>query len=108
MKDVAYDWIMWKGGRGEDAAPMSWQVFQDAFLDRFFPREMRKAKVEEFMNLRQDSMMVKEYCLRFTQLSMYAPELVVNPRSNMSKFVTEVSDLVVKKCRTAMLIVGYC
>ena len=53
LKDVAYDWVvMWKNSRGENAAPMIWKVFQDTFLDRFFPCEMREAKVEEFMNLR--------------------------------------------------------
>lgn len=64
---------------------------------------MREAKVEEFMNLRQGSMTVKKYCLKFTQLSKYAFKLVADPRSNMSKFVTGVSDLVFKECRTTML-----
>ena len=30
---------------------MTWQLFQDAFLDRFFPLEMREAEIEEFINL---------------------------------------------------------
>ena len=70
LKDVAYDWVeMWRKSRGENAAPMTWHLLQDAFLDRFFPLEMREAKIEDFMNLRQGSMIVKEYCLRFNQLS---------------------------------------
>lgn len=49
MKDVAYDWVeMWRMSRDKDAAPMTQQLFQDAFLDRFFPLEIREAKIEEF------------------------------------------------------------
>ena len=64
---------------------------------------MREAKVEEFMNLRQGSMTVKEYCLKFNQLAKYAPDLIADPRVSMSKFMTGVSGLVLKECRTAML-----
>ena len=56
---------MWRKNRGENAALMTWQVFQDVFLDKFFPLEIRKAKIKEFMNLRQGSMTVKEYYLKF-------------------------------------------
>ncbi|PHU09414.1 hypothetical protein BC332_21274 [Capsicum chinense] len=56
--------LQWKG-RGEDAAPMTWKVFQDAFFDKFFPLEMREAKIEEFMNLTQGSMTIKECFLKF-------------------------------------------
>ncbi|TMW81531.1 hypothetical protein EJD97_009093, partial [Solanum chilense] len=40
-----------------------------AFLERFFAREMREAKVEEFINLKQGSMTVREYSLKFVKLS---------------------------------------
>ena len=53
LKGIAYDWVVsWRKGRGEDDSPITWQIFQDAFLDRFFPLELREAKNEEFMNLR--------------------------------------------------------
>lgn len=61
LKDVAYDWItMLKDGKGENATPMSWQVFLNTFLERIFPYEVREAKVKEFINLRQGSMIGKE------------------------------------------------
>ncbi|WMV46671.1 hypothetical protein MTR67_040056 [Solanum verrucosum] len=44
-----------------------------AFLDRFVPLEMREAKVPVFINIRQENMSVKEYVLRFTQLSRFHP-----------------------------------
>ena len=48
--------------------------------------------------------MVKEYCLKFNQLSKYAPDQIADSRSSMSKFMTGVFGLVFKECRTAMLI----
>lgn len=41
--------------RGENITPMSWDAFQTYFLDRYFPREMREANIEEFMEMRQGS-----------------------------------------------------
>ena len=38
LKDLAYDWgFAWRKGRGEGVVPTTWQEFQDAFLDKFFP-----------------------------------------------------------------------
>lgn len=61
---------------------MGWDIFQMAFLDRLFPYVMRNDKVEEFMNLIQGFMSVKEYCLKFTKLSKYALELL-NSKARM-------------------------
>ncbi|KAH0695924.1 hypothetical protein KY289_013406 [Solanum tuberosum] len=85
------------------AGPINWEVFKKAFLDRFFPREKREAKVEEFINLRQGGISVQEYSFKFTKLSKYAPSLVSNPRDEMSCFVTGVSDSIEEECRAAML-----
>ena len=50
---------------------VTWELFKTTFLERFFPRDMREAKVEEFINLKQGSMTVKEYSLKFVKLSRY-------------------------------------
>lgn len=65
---------------------------------------MREAKILEFINHCEGKMRMKEYFLNFTQLSWYAPTVVVNPRSRMSKFVLAVSEIMVKECCTSMLI----
>ena len=49
-------------------------------------------------------MSAKEYTLKFTQLARYALHVVADSKSKMSKFMSGVSDSVVKECRTAMLI----
>jgi len=60
--------------------------------------------VLEFINFRQGKLSVKDYALMLTQLLKYAPSLVADSRPRMSKFVSGVSDLLVKECRTTMLI----
>lgn len=57
-----------------------------------------------FMNLRQGGMNVKEYPLKFTQFSKYAPTMEANPRASINKFMMGVSSLVEKECLTAMLL----
>ncbi|XP_049362923.1 uncharacterized protein LOC125827652 [Solanum verrucosum] len=72
LKDVGHICCtQWKDNRGADAAPVTWDCFTGAFLDSFFPRELIKAKAKEFMNLKQGSMSVQEYGLKFTQLSRF-------------------------------------
>ena len=84
--------------------PLDWDKFKGVFLDCFFPLEVRKAKVQEFIHLQQGNMTIKEYALRFTQLSKYAPTMVADFRARMSMFVLDVSEIVVKEYHTAMFI----
>ncbi|KAH0720208.1 hypothetical protein KY290_005124 [Solanum tuberosum] len=105
LKGVAQVWFnLWKEARPVGMGPIEWERLRSGFIDRFFPLDMREALVLEFINLKQGSMSVKEYALRFTQLSKYAPSIVADSRSRVSKFVSGVSYLVVKACRTTMLI----
>ncbi|XP_049406260.1 uncharacterized protein LOC125869904 [Solanum stenotomum] len=92
LKGVAQMWCnKWKDGRPIRTGPR--ETFKLAFLDRFFPLELREVKMQEFINLRQGGMSVKKYALKFTQLSKYAPTLVADSRAKMNKFVMGVSDL---------------
>ncbi|KAK4737506.1 hypothetical protein R3W88_001203 [Solanum pinnatisectum] len=105
LKDVSHVWYtQWKESRGRDAAPITWECFSETFLDMFLLRDLRKARAQEFMNLRQGSMKIQEYGLKFTQLSRYAPYMVADSRAQMNKFLYGVSDLVKTKCRNAMLL----
>ena len=82
---------------------MTWETFKKTFLDRFFPRENREAKVVEFINLRQGEMSVHEYYLKFTKFSKYVPSLVSDPRYEMSRFVMGVLNNFQEECHSAML-----
>lgn len=54
---------------------MEWDEFVDLFMEMFFPLELREDKVQDFINLIQGNMSVKEYLLKFTQLASYAPTM---------------------------------
>ena len=72
----------WKEGRDKNAPPASWACFDKAFSRHFFPQELREANV--FVTLKQDSLSVHEYVLKFTELSYYAQEIVKDIVSRMS------------------------
>ena len=76
--------------------------FQDSISERFFPREMREAKVEEFINLKQGTMTVREYFMKFVKLSRYVTSLVSNSRDEMSRFLTGIAEDLEEVCRAAM------
>ena len=77
LKDVAQVWHrMWRDDRPPGEVPITWDVLKTSFLESFFPREQRESKVEEFINLRQRGMSVREYSLKFVKISKYASSLV--------------------------------
>ena len=85
LKDVAQTWCkMWRDSRVLGGVPVTWELFKTAFLERFFPREMKEAKVEEFINLKQGSMTVREYSLKFVKLSRYVLPLVFDNKNDES------------------------
>lgn len=105
LKNVTQMWYeQWKKEIPIRVGLVDWGSFKWAFLDRFFPLELRERKMQEFTNLNQRGLSVKENSLKFTQLSNFAPTLVADSRAKMNKFVMRVSGLVVDECRSEMLI----
>ena len=73
--------------------PVTWELFK-TILERFFPREIREAKFEEFINVMHRPMKVREYSHKFVKLSRYATLLVSNITDDMCRFLTGItSDL---------------
>ena len=94
----------WKEGRYEDAPPANWACLKVAFLGHFFPRELKDAKVQEFLAMNQDSLIVHEYWLEFTQLSHYSLDIFKDMRSKMSLFIAGLHSLSRVEGRAVMLI----
>lgn len=69
---------------------MTWLILKRAFVNRFFARDFREAKVEQFSNLCQGGISVLGYSLIFTKISKYAPSLVSKPMDDMSHFIMGV------------------
>lgn len=49
-------------------------------------------------------MTVKEYGLKFIQLSRYAPQMVPDMRAKMKKFISGLNKHVKKECKASLLI----
>ena len=47
------------------------EVVQDNISRDIIPREIREAKIKEFINLKQGSTTVKEYSLKLVKISRY-------------------------------------
>lgn len=73
--------------KGGYVKPEVWEDFFQDLFDHLFPQELRKDKSEEFVNLKQGKIYVKEYELKFTKLSYYASKLVSNMQTRMRKFL---------------------
>lgn len=65
--------------RNKEIGLIEWEEIKGGLLDQFFLIELREAKVENFINLRQGHISVREYYLKFTKLSKYALFMVANP-----------------------------
>ena len=50
---------------------ITWAVFRAEFLEKYFPEDIRSAKEIEFLELKQGSMTVAEYAVRFEELVQY-------------------------------------
>ncbi|CAL8119335.1 unnamed protein product [Prunus armeniaca] len=86
LKGNAYHW--WKTVcRGyTNPATITWEEFQKAFFDQFYPHSYKTAKRVEFLHLRQGSMSVFEYEHKFNELSQFAPELVTTKEDKCTRF----------------------
>ncbi|XP_060170614.1 uncharacterized protein LOC132601551 [Lycium barbarum] len=51
------------------------------------PPELRRARVDRFLNLRQDDMSVREYSVEFDSLARYAPAIVQNMEDRVHRYV---------------------
>ncbi|KAL3741598.1 hypothetical protein ACJRO7_017116 [Eucalyptus globulus] len=63
-----------------------WNAFLEAFNEKYFSDCAREVKMGEFQRLRQGTMSVDQYEVKFTELSQYAPELVQRPSDRARRF----------------------
>ena len=104
LRDVAVLWYeSWERSRGKDAPLPTWDSFTEAFIDHYLPREIRDARVDQFLKLRQGSMSVREYGLRFDSLARYAPAFVDTMHDRVRRFVGGLHSDYIDACSTAAL-----
>ncbi|XP_070040004.1 uncharacterized protein [Nicotiana tomentosiformis] len=104
LQDVAVNWYeSWELSRGEDAPPAVWQEFTEAFLHHYLPLELRWARVDRFLTLRQGNMSVREYSLQFDLLARYAPTIVSKMEDRVHRFVMGLEPHLLNNCMSVSL-----
>ncbi|XP_019251201.1 PREDICTED: uncharacterized protein LOC109230128 [Nicotiana attenuata] len=87
LKDIADLWF--KGiekSRPEDAPPMIWAEFKKIFIKKWLPAGVRASLAILFETLKQDTMTVLEYSIKFEKLSRYAPHLIPTEDEKIDRF----------------------
>lgn len=104
LRDIAALWYEgWERSRGTNVPPATWDHFAEAFLDHYLPREIRVARVDQFLNLRQGSMSVRDYGLRFDSLARYAPLIVGTMEDRLHRFIAGLAPEYLEACTIAAL-----
>ena len=90
LEEVAEDWWDNTSQRfAEDGVVVTWLVFKDAFLEKYFPLNVRGRKEIEFLELKQENSSVAEYASKFEELVKFCPNYNTagSERSKCLKFV---------------------
>ncbi|XP_038902429.1 uncharacterized protein LOC120089074 [Benincasa hispida] len=77
----------WESTQRTIKSTVSWQQFNQAFYNKYFPLTVRYKKEVEFLNLRQEKMSVAEYERKFDLLSHFVPRLVDTKEKKMERFI---------------------
>jgi len=83
-KDASFWWDTIKPKEGEQ--PLTWAQFKGLLDEKYYPKEVKRAKELEFLNLKQGKMPVTECMSKFNELSRFAPHQVANEEMKMQRF----------------------
>ncbi|XP_070038250.1 uncharacterized protein [Nicotiana tomentosiformis] len=104
LRDVAVNWYeSWELSIGEDALPAVWKEFTEAFLHHYFSPELRRARVDRFLILRQGNMCVREYNLQFDSLARYASTIVAKMEDQVHRFMMGLETYLLNDCMLVSL-----
>jgi hypothetical protein len=76
----------------EEPESVNWPEFRDAFCAHHVRQGVIRLKKMEFQDLKQRSMTVNEYVIKFTQLSRYAPNKVNTDEKKQDCFLNGLND----------------
>ena len=74
LREEAENW--WENTRPRlviGGAAITWAIFRENFLGKYFPESVRNQKIQEFLNLKQGNMTISEYAVKFEELTRYFP-----------------------------------
>ena len=85
LEGEAQVWWNWAKTSG-DLEAMTWEEFQKLFMGKYFPDTTRHAKAQEFLELKQGTMIVMEYVARFTELARFTDDYVATDMTKVKRF----------------------
>ena len=65
---------------------MTWALFKELFLRKYFPNTVKQERIREFLNIEQGTMPVTQYVEKFEELARSATRYVVINENNARKF----------------------
>ena len=65
---------------------MTWIEFHDLFMGKYFSATARHAKAQEFLELRQGTMIVMEYVAKFSELARFSYDYVATDMTKVRRF----------------------
>ncbi|XP_075486346.1 uncharacterized protein LOC142525949 [Primulina tabacum] len=66
---------------------LKWNEFKDLFYAKYFSSEVKAKKVKEFPELRQGSMNINEYTLKFEERCVFVPFIAENDKDKRDHFL---------------------
>ncbi|GAB2296030.1 hypothetical protein Dimus_038399 [Dionaea muscipula] len=88
LKDVVeYWWSSVERRYQSQGDVITWRDFVAEFEAKFYSESLKAEKKAELLTLRQDGLNVAEYDVKMTELSRFAPELVMTEKDRMFLFL---------------------
>nr|XP_009798990.1 PREDICTED: uncharacterized protein LOC104245120 [Nicotiana sylvestris] len=72
-------------------------------MAHYLPREVREARLDQFLSLKQGDMSVRDYIHKFNSLARSAPDIVRTMRARVHHYVDGLGDHLIRDCRVASL-----
>ncbi|XP_073031205.1 uncharacterized protein [Primulina eburnea] len=70
-----------------DVQTLKWNEFKDLFYDKYFPSDVKARKVKEFLELKQWTMSMNDYILKFEEGCLFVPFIASNDKDRAEHFM---------------------
>ncbi|XP_075499143.1 uncharacterized protein LOC142537518 [Primulina tabacum] len=70
-----------------DVQTLKWNEFKDLFYDKYFPSDVKARKVKEFLELKQGTMSMNDYILKFEEGCLFVPFIASNYKDRAKHFM---------------------